>query len=131
MVVWSLIRLMFFLPSFALGVYLQSTEWLAFFFLCANVLLLFPFQREIARLLGLRLGDVTMKWMPSALSALLMVASLAAVQFYFSGSAVVELLILLTIGMVVYFGAFMCFFPAAARRNLAYVAHFSKKSGII
>ena len=77
---WSLIRLALFLPSFAIGVWLGSTFWLAVLYTGANLLLFFPFQAEVANKLGIPLKLVLARFAPSLIGALVMVAILLGVH---------------------------------------------------
>lgn len=124
---WTLVRLFFFLPSFGLGIYLGSTEWLAAVYLGAHLFLLPFFQKEVAGIVNLRLGDVMKMWVPSIVSSGVMAAVILAVDYFFTGNPFIKLFLLILFGTIAFFGAMMCFFRPFTERNLAYLSHFRKK----
>lgn len=125
---WSFIRMTFFLPTFALGIYLGSTKLLAGLFLLANLLLLIPFQLHITRLLKLRLSNVLKEWVPPTVCSVIMVIGMLGAGHFSPDRPIIELVLLFLVGSAAFFGSMLLLFPADLKRYLAYGSYFTQRA---
>ncbi|MCR9079552.1 MAG: lipopolysaccharide biosynthesis protein [Hyphomonadaceae bacterium] len=116
---WSLIRAVGFIIAFSIGIYIGSLEAMAWAFLIANVILLFPFQYEVLKELNLSAATLLDAIRPQFFSTLVMAAAVLATETLIpsvqSLNSTLQLLVLVPIGGAVYFLTLFIFFKQFVR----------------
>lgn len=116
---WSLIRAVGFIIAFSIGIHIGSLEAMAWAFLIANVILLFPFQYEVLKELNLSASTLLDAIRPQFFSTLVMAAAVLATESLIpsiqSLNSTLQLLVLVPIGGAVYFLTLFIFFKRFVR----------------
>lgn len=113
---WSLIRAVGFIIAFSIGVYVGNLEAMAAAYLIANVVLLVPFQYEVARELDLTVSALLAALRPQFVSTLIMAAAISGLIYGIpqiqAWASWMQLVVLVTVGAAVYLASLMVFFRA-------------------
>lgn len=130
LLIWAILRFCVFLPSFVLGVWMESTLWLAIFYSIANVILLVPYQVEIARLLKQTVRQQAEHMIPPLVASLVMAGALAVCQPLIEpmiSFAPLRLAALILLGIALYFAMLRLAFAEFMFFNLAHAKHLLRK----
>ncbi|MCB4379562.1 oligosaccharide flippase family protein, partial [Synechococcus sp. MU1644] len=113
---WSLIRAVGFIIAFSIGVYVGNLEAMAAAYLIANIVLLVPFQYEVARELDLTVSALLAALRPQFVSTLIMAAAISGLIYGIpqiqAWASWMQLVVLVTVGAAVYLASLMVFFRA-------------------
>lgn len=128
---WSLIRAVGFILAFSIGIQIGSLEAMAAAYLIANVVLLMPFQYEVVKELDISMAALLNSLRPQFLSTLVMAAAIyGVIQFYpeiQAWQSWLELMALVAIGTLVYFGVLFFFFRGFVGTLISDVRALRKK----
>lgn len=129
---WALIRLGFFLPAFAFGVWMGSTAWLAGAYLAAQVVLFLPYHAQVQRRLGQSLGDVLRVLAPATVASAVMVTAVIGADRGFEMATLAPVLrlgLLVGLGLAVFALVMATLFRAQLMDSLRELRHLRRQRG--
>ncbi len=111
---WSLIRMVGFVSSFVVGIYVGSLEVLVIAYLIANIILYLPFQAGALKELGLSFAEYWTVLIPQIVSTLVMAAAILGTKYGLPSidtmPSYLQLLILVSIGVLAYSASLLLLF---------------------